>query len=86
VTSQTDPVLARRARFARAVSLGLWGGAGLYALASVLFAVAVTTRFSGFLTSTITVCLILGSFLLGPAIVFHYAIKAAERADRDETW
>jgi hypothetical protein len=32
------------------------------------------------------VCLIAGSVVLAPAIVFAYAVKAADRADRDNDW
>ena len=31
----------------------------------------------------ITVCLVVGSILLAPAIVLGYAVKAAEREDRE---
>lgn len=81
-----DPVLARRAQVARVVSLGLRIGGACYALASVLFVVALLTSFTGLLTGAMTVLLLLGSALLAPAMVFHYAVKAADRADRENSW
>lgn len=86
MTSETDPVLAQRARVARATSLAIRAGLGCYAAASVLFAVALATRFTGLLASSTTLLLIVGSALLAPAMVFHYAVKAADRADREDSW
>ena len=34
----------------------------------------------------LTFCLMVGSIVLAPAIVFSYAVKAADRADRDGSW
>lgn len=86
MTSESDPILVRRARVARATSLAIRAGLGCYAAATVLFAIALTTRFTGFLASTTTLLLIAGSVLLAPAMVFHYAVKAADRADREDSW
>jgi hypothetical protein len=86
MSSDTDPVLARRARVARATSLAIRAGFALYGLATALFAVALATRFTGLLASAFTLFLVLGSVLLAPAMVFHYAVKAADRADRENSW
>lgn len=82
----SDPVLVRRAKIARWVSLGLRSGYGLFALAVVLFFAGIVFGFAGPLTAIITFCLIVGSFILAPAIVFQYAVKAADRADREGSW
>jgi hypothetical protein len=78
----TDPVRARRARIARLVDVGQRLGYGLFALAIVLFFVGFATSFSS-LVAPIVVCLAVGSVVLAPAIVFGYAVKAAEREDRE---
>ncbi len=39
--------------------------------------------FKGPIVTAITVCLVVGSILLAPAIVLGYAVKAAERDDRE---
>jgi hypothetical protein len=82
----SDPILIKRARISRWTSLALRVGAGLYLVATVLFVVALVTEFSEFLASAITVALLLGSAVLAPAMVIHYAIKAANRADRENSW
>ncbi len=81
-----DPVLAKRAKVARLTSGAIRAGGGCYLLATVLFFYAVVAGFTGFLAGAITVLLILGSALLAPAMVFHYAVKAADRADREGSW
>jgi len=77
-----DPVLARRARIARLVALGKRVGYGLFGVAVVLFAVGMVAGFSSGATTAIVVCLVVGSIVLAPAIVFGYAVRAAEREDR----
>ena len=81
-----DPVLEKRARIARINSIALRVGAGLFVLATILFFLALLTEFTPFFATTITLCLLLGSAVLAPAMVFHYALKAADRADREDSW
>jgi hypothetical protein len=78
-----DPVLERRARIARWVTLGQRVGYGLFLLAIVLFVLGFAVGFDGWVGPTIVGCLVAGSLVLAPAIVFGYAVKAAERDDRD---
>lgn len=77
-----DPVRERRARIARWVSLGQRVGYGLFALAIVLFFVGFVAGFGGFVGAATVGSLVVGSLVLAPAIVFGYAVKAAERDDR----
>lgn len=86
MTESVDPVLASRARIARWVSLGLRAGYGAFGLAMLLFFVGFAIDFPAWLTTVITVLLIVGSIVLAPSIVFQYAVKAADRADREGSW
>ncbi|MFM8528353.1 MAG: hypothetical protein ACKOD2_01510 [Ilumatobacteraceae bacterium] len=79
----TDPVRERRARIARLTLVANRIGYLLYALAIALFVMAFVLGFSGPLVVIVTVCLVIGSILLAPAIVLGYAVKAAERDDRE---
>jgi len=81
-----DPVLQRRARIAHLVELGQRIGYGLFALAVVLFFVGFGIGFTSGVVTTIVIALVAGSLVLAPAIVFGYAVKAADRADRDGSW
>jgi hypothetical protein len=49
----------------------------------VCFAVALATGFTSTMASIVIGSLIIGSILLAPSIVLGYAIKAAEREDRE---
>ncbi len=81
-----DPILVRRAKVQRVVKLGIRLGSGLFALAVVLFFWAIVRGFTERLTLLATISLIGGSLVLAPAMVFAYAIKAANRADREGSW
>ena len=82
----TDPVLERRARIQRLVALGQRIGYGLFGLAIIGFVIGLLTDFGGWVTVLVIGSLVLGSLVLAPAIVFGYAVKAAERADREGSW
>jgi hypothetical protein len=80
-SAATDPVLVRRARIARLVSIGQRLGYALFGIAMVAFFVGLATEYTPGLTNLIVGCLLGGSAVLAPAIVFGYAVKAAERDD-----
>lgn len=77
-----DPVLVRRAAIARLVSVGQRVGYALFGLAMVLFFVGLVAGYTQVLTNVIIGCLLAGSLILAPAIVFGYAVKAAERDEQ----
>lgn len=81
-----DPVLAQRAKVADLVSKGMRLGTALYVVASVVFFIGFMTGFTGTMVTIIVAMLIIGSALLAPALVFHYGVKAANRADRNDDW
>ena len=78
-----DPTLARRARIAQLTRLGKSAGYALFAVAIVVFVVGVAGRFTATEAGVIVACLVGGSVVLAPAIVFGYAVRAAEREDRE---
>jgi hypothetical protein len=78
-----DPVLARRARIARLTDLGQKIGYALFGIAIVFFVIGFVVGYSGLLVTIIVTSLLLGSLVLAPAIVFSYAVRAAEREDRE---
>jgi hypothetical protein len=76
-----DPVLVRRERIRRLVEVGQRVGYALFGLAVVAFVVGFVVGFEAWLTAAIGAALIAGSVILAPAIVFAYAVKAADRDD-----
>ena len=82
-----DPVLARRSQVARLVKVGQRVGYALFGVAVVVFFVGVVRRdFTELMVTVIELTLLIGSLVLAPAIVFGYAVRAADRADRDDDW
>jgi hypothetical protein len=78
-----DPVLARRARIAKLTDLGQKIGYALFGIAIVVFIIGFVIGYSGTLVTIIVTSLLVGSLVLAPSIVFSYAVRAAEREDRE---
>lgn len=82
-TPRHDPVRARRKKMAKYILIANRVGYLLFAVAVATFVIGFAVGFSGAVAAIVTVCLVLGSILLAPAIVMGYGIKAAEREDRE---
>jgi len=78
-----DPVRARRQQIAKWTLLANRVGYLCFAAAIVAFVLAFALGFTGTMSAIIITSLVLGSMLLAPAIVLGYAVKAAEREDRE---
>jgi hypothetical protein len=81
-----DPVLAQRARVAAVAGHAQRGGYVLYGIALVVFFYGLAAGFSHGVSTTVVVALMAGSVLLAPAIIVGYAVRAADRADREDDW
>lgn len=79
-----DPVLRRRARIAGLVVVGKRVGWACFGLAVVLFFAGLALGYTSAVTTAIVAALLVGSVTLAPAIVFGYAVRAAEREERGE--
>lgn len=79
----TDPVRERRARVARWVAVGMRTGYALLLLAIVAFVIGAVGRFTPLLTQVVTWSMAGCTLTLAPSIVFSYAVRAAEREDRE---
>ncbi len=78
-----DPIRARRAQVARWALLANRVGYLLFGVAIAVFFIGFAIGFTGALVAIVVGTLIAGSLLLAPAIVLGYAVKAAEREDRE---
>jgi hypothetical protein len=78
-----DPVRARRARVARWTRVANRAGYVLLSVALALFFVALATGFSATMATLVIAALVAAFVLLAPSIVLGYAVKAAEREDRE---
>ncbi len=78
-----DPIRARRARIAKLTDLGQKIGYALFGIAIIVFVIGFVIGYSGTLVTIIVTSLLVGSVVLAPSIVFSYAVRAAEREDRE---
>jgi membrane-bound ClpP family serine protease len=78
-----DPVRRRRAQVARWTAIANRAGYALLGVAVVLFFAALVVGFSGTMATLVIVAFIAACVLLAPSIVLGYAVKAAERDDRE---
>ncbi len=79
----TDPVRARRRQVARWTRLANRLGYLCFGIAIVTFVIGFIVSFNGAVSAVVIGSMIVGSALLAPAIVLGYAVKAAERDDRE---
>jgi len=78
-----DPVRARRQKIAKYTLLANRIGYLFYALAIATFIIGFAISFNATVSAVVIGSLVIGSILLAPAIVLGYAVKAAERDDRE---
>jgi hypothetical protein len=77
-----DPIRRRRAQVARWTLLANRLGYVLLAVAVALFFAALIVGFSATMATLVVIALVAACVLLAPSIVLGYAVKAAERDDR----
>ncbi len=79
----TDPVRVRRQKIAKYTNLANRIGYLCWAIALVTFIIGFVGSFNDTVSTIVITTLIIGCVLLAPAIILGYAIKAAERDDRE---
>lgn len=80
---ETDPVRIKRAKIAKWTLLANRVGYLFVALAMALFFMAFLFGFTSVMATLVIVTLVIGCALLAPTIVLGYAVKAADRDDRE---
>jgi CHASE2 domain-containing sensor protein len=83
VPTENDPVRARRAQVAKWSLLANRVGYLLFAVSFAVFVIGFALGFTPPLVTVVVATLVVGSILLAPSIVLGYAVKAAEREDRE---
>ena len=73
----------RRAQVAKWTLLANRVGYLFVALAMALFFIAFALGFSAVMATLVIVTFVIGCVLLAPSIIVGYAVKAAERDDRE---
>jgi heme/copper-type cytochrome/quinol oxidase subunit 3 len=83
MNTDSDPVRARRRQVARWTLLANRIGYLLLAVSMAVFVMAFALGFTPAMVTVVTATLVAGCILLAPSIVLGYAVKAAEREDRE---
>jgi heme/copper-type cytochrome/quinol oxidase subunit 3 len=83
MNTDSDPVRARRRQVARWTLLANRIGYLLLAVSMAVFVMAFALGFTPTMVTVVTATLVAGCILLAPSIVLGYAVKAAEREDRE---
>ena len=85
MTPGQDPVLVRRAQYARAADLGQKLGYSLIVIAVVGFVVGLVVGFDNrAVTTVVGGALAATAVTLLPAIILGFAVKAAQREEREQ--
>jgi hypothetical protein len=82
VTSEPDPVRARRARIARGVRYAQRAGYAALAVSVVSFVIAAATDFPAVAVDVSIAALVAACLILPSPIVLGYGVRAAEREER----
>jgi hypothetical protein len=82
VSSDDDPVLARRARIAHAVQIAQRAGYLALGIAIVAFIAAFASGFPAWLVTITITALVAAIVILPIPIIFGYGVRAAEREER----
>jgi hypothetical protein len=84
VTANPDPVLERRARIAKFVTLAQRVGYGFLLLAIVAFVAGALSDFPSGLVTVTVAALVAAIVILPVPIVLGYGVRAAEREERQQ--
>jgi len=80
---EIDPIRVKRAQVAKWTQLANRSGYLFVVLAMVLFVIAFFVGFSAVMADLVIISFVIGCVLLAPSIIVGYAVKAAERDDRE---
>jgi hypothetical protein len=78
-----DPVRVRRAQMSRLARLGQRIGYILYGVSAAAFFFGMAREFDEATVLVVQFGLIMGSVFLAPSILLSFAVRAAERDDRE---
>ncbi|MFK8022749.1 MAG: hypothetical protein AB8G26_02190 [Ilumatobacter sp.] len=82
-SAAVDPIRAKRAQVAKWTLLANRVGYLFVALAMALFIIAFALGFNSTMATLVLIAFFIGCVLLAPSIILGYAVKAAERDDRE---
>ena len=83
-SDDANSLLIRRQQASLIANTGRKIGYSIFFLSLIIFAIGLTVEFNNLVARTLTVLLIMGSIVLAPSILLHYAVRGAEREEKEQ--
>ncbi|CAI8372822.1 MAG: Uncharacterised protein [Acidimicrobiaceae bacterium] len=83
-SDDSNSLMLRRQQASLIANTGRKIGYSIFFLSLIIFAIGLTVEFNNLVARTLTVLLIMGSIVLAPSILLHYAVRGAEREEKEQ--
>ena len=83
-SNDSNSLAMRRQQASLIANTGRKIGYSIFFLSLIVFAIGLTVEFNDLVAKTLTVLLIVGSIVLAPSILLHYAVRGAEREEKEQ--
>tara|TARA_B000000475_G_C15932603_1_gene421414 strand:+ start:739 stop:1002 length:264 start_codon:yes stop_codon:yes gene_type:complete len=83
-SDDSNSLMLRRQQASLIANTGRKIGYSIFFLSLIIFAIGLTVEFNNLVARTLTVLLIMGSVVLAPSILLHYAVRGAEREEKEQ--
>lgn len=83
-SDDSNSLMLRRQQASLIANTGRKIGYSIFFLSLIIFAIGLTIEFNNLVARTLTVLLIMGSIVLAPSILLHYAVRGAEREEKEQ--
>ena len=85
LSNDSESLAMRRERASLIANTGRRIGYSIFFLSLIIFVIGFTVEFNNLVAKTLTVLLIVGSIILAPSILLHYAVRGAEREEKEQS-
>ena len=85
LSNDSEPLAMRREQASLIANTGRRIGYSIFFLSLIIFVIGFTVEFNNLVAKTLTVLLIVGSVVLAPSILLHYAVRGAEREEKEQS-
>ena len=83
-SDDSNSLMLRRQQASLIANTGRKIGYSIFFLSLIIFAIGLTVEFNNLVARTLTVLLIMGSIVLAPSILLHYAVRGSEREEKEQ--
>ena len=85
LSNDSESLAMSRERASLIANTGRRIGYSIFFLSLIIFVIGFTVEFNNLVAKTLTVLLIVGSIILAPSILLHYAVRGAEREEKEQS-